>query len=145
MKKVRVITVAVLVGVLLTALTVPALSQVTDTEALIELFISDPIAGANKVLELAATDPEAAALILAGVAERIAELRATDPDRADVLEGSLIGTCIELIDTQPLVLVLAISLMKDKDLDIGDKIETIATGLGLEYEYLLAASPIAPE
>lgn len=144
MKKVRVITVAVLVGVLLTALTLPALTQDIDTEALIELFISDPVEAANKILELAATDPGAAAFVLAGIAERIAELRATDPDRADVLEGSLIGTCIELIDTQPLVLVLAIRLMQDRGLDIGDKIEMIATGLGLESEYLLAASPIAP-
>ena len=145
MKRMRVMTVAVLLGVLLTTLTVPALTQEMDTEALIELFISDPVAAANKLLELADTDPGAAALVLAGVAERIAELRATDPDRADVLEGSLISVCIELIDTQPLVVVLAISLMQDKDLDIGDKIEMIATALGLETEYLLAASPIAPE
>ncbi len=141
MKKVRVITVAVLVGVLLTALTVPALTQETDTEALIELFISDPIEGANKILELAATDPGAAALVLAGIAERIAELRATDPDRADILEGSLIGTCIELIDTSPFTVALAIRLMQDRGLDIGDRIEAIVIALGLEEEYLLAASP----
>ncbi len=144
MKKVRVITVAMLVGVLLTALTVPALTQEIDTEALIELFISDPVEGANRVLELAATDPGAAALVLAGVAQRIAELRATDPDRADVLEGSLVGTCIELIDTSPFAVALAIRLMQDRDLDIGDRIEAIATALGLEEEYLLAATPIAP-
>ena len=144
MKKVRVITVAVLVGVLLTALTVPALTQEIDTEALIELFISDPIEGANRVLELAATDPGAAALVLAGVAERIAELRATDPDRADVLESALICTCISLIDTSPLAVALAIRLMQDRDLDIGDRIEMIVIALGLESEYLLAATPIAP-
>ncbi len=144
MKKVRGIIVAVLVGVLLTALAVPALTQETDIEALIELFISNPVAGANELLELAGTDPWAAALVLAGVAQRIAELEATDPDRAAVLEGSLIGICIELIDTQPLVVVLAIGHMQDADLDIGDRIDVIATSFDLEIEYGRAATPIAP-
>ena len=59
-----------LVCILLTALTIPALTQEVDVEALIELYISDPVAGTAQLIELVKTNPEAVALVLAGVAER---------------------------------------------------------------------------
>jgi len=133
MKKVRVITVAVLVGVLLTALTVPALTQEVDIEALTSLFISDPAAGMAQLLELAKTNPEAVALVLAGVAERA-------PD----LETAIQLTCILLIEVDPSAAALAIVTIKDRVPDMGERIERVVVAAGLEEDYLRAASPVAP-
>ena len=133
MKKVRVITVAVLVGVLLTALTVPALTQEVDIEALTSLFISDRAAGMAQLLELAKTNPEAVALVLAGVAER-----------APHLEHAIQLTCILLIEVDPSAAALAVVTIKDRVPDMGERIEKVVVAAGLEEDYLKAASPVAP-
>jgi len=133
MKKVRVITVAVLVGVLLTALTVPALTQEVDIGALTSLFISDPAAGMAQLLELAKTNPEAVALVLAALAEL-----------APHLEHAIQLTCILLIDVDPSAAALAIVTIKDRVPDMGERIERVVVAAGLEEDYLRAASPVAP-
>jgi len=104
-----------------------------DIEALIDLFISNPEAGTAKLVELAKTDPESVALVLAGVAERAPEL-------AD----SIMLTCLELVDTEPSAAALVINTIKDRAPEIGERIEMIAVAYGLEESYLRAASPVRP-
>jgi len=133
MKKARIITVAILVCVLLTALTVPVLSEEVNIEALIELFISDPSAGIDQLLDLATTNPEAVALVLAGVAERA-------PNLVDQIQL----TCIALMDVDPAAAALAVVTIKDRVPEIGERVEMVAVAAGLERSYLRAASPVAP-
>jgi len=104
-----------------------------DIEALIDLFITNPEAGTAELVELAKTDPESVALVLAGVAERAPEL-------AD----SIMFTCLELVDTEPSAAALVINTIKDRAPEIGERIEMIAVAAGLEEDYLRAASPVRP-
>ena len=144
MKKIRVITLAILVCISLTALTVPALTQQVNVQALIELFISSPVAAMDQLLELAKTDPQSVALVLAGVAERAYALRATNPDLAASLEDSVALTCVHLLDVDPSAAALAVVTIKDKVPEVGEWVERVTVAAGLERSYLVAASPVRP-
>jgi len=98
------------------------------------LFVSDPVAAMDQLVELAATNPEAVALVLAQVAERAPEL-----------EDAIMLTCLEMIDKNLFsAAALAIATIKDRAPDIGDRIEKVAVAYGLEENYLRAASPVRP-
>jgi len=132
MRKEKAQVLLALVCVLVVVLSTPSFA--VDTEALISLFISDPVAAMDQLVELAATNPEAVALVLAQVAERAPEL-----------EDAIMLTCLEMIDKNLFsAAALAIATIKDRAPDIGDRIEKVAVAYGLEENYLRAASPVRP-
>ena len=143
-KKVRVVTVAILVCTLLVAISIPALSQDPSVEDLVNLFISDPTTAMDQLLTLATTDPETVALVLGQVAEKTVELRETDPIRASILENDILLTCVSLVDVDPHAAALAVNTVKDHVPDIGQKAEDMCVAAGLEESYLRAASPVRP-
>jgi len=142
MKKARIVVLLVGVCILMTALAAPVFAA--DVQSLIEEFISNPVAGAEHMIALAQEDPETAALVLAGVAERSVEIRRTDPTLADLLENEIALVCIELVDIDPHASAVIINTIKDRVPEIGERIEGMATGAGLEESYLRAASPVRP-
>ena len=141
MKKAHFTILVALICVLITVITIPALA--VDIEALINLYISDPTTATYQLLDLIETDPDAVALVLAGVAERIAGLEPTDPDRA-TLVGRIQGFCIALIDTNPTLTARIAATIKEEVPEIGEGIEQALVGAGLEESYLRAASPVRP-
>ena len=142
MKKKRAMAVAAIVCILTIAVALPVLA--VDIESLVDLFVTDISTGMAQISALAATDPDAVALVLAGVAERIAELQATDPGRASSLEGALQLCCIDLIDDYPECAALVVATVKDRVPDIGERFEAVVVASGLEEDYLRAASPVRP-
>ena len=142
MKKKRVMAVAAIVCILTVAVALPVLA--VDIESLIDLFVTDISAGMAQISALAATDPDAVALVLAGVAERIAELQATDPGQASALEAALQLCCIDLIDNYPECVASVVVTVKDRVPDIGERFEAVVVASGLEEDYLRAASPVRP-
>ena len=144
MKKVKVVIVAMLVALLLTVITVPILAQEVNIQDLVELFISDPAAAMDQLLELAKTNPQAVALVLGEVAARSVKLRATNPDLAASLESAIEITCTTLVDTNPAAAALAVVTIKDKAPDVGEAVEKVVVAYGLEESYLAAASPVRP-
>jgi len=131
--------------VFLISLVAPALSQEEiDINALIEEFVGSPMAAMDKLVDLAKTNPDAVALVLAGVAEKVVDLRAADPGLAASLEDALRLTCVALMDVSPSAAALVVVTIKDRVPDIGERVEQVLVAAGLEERYLRAASPVRP-
>ncbi len=134
MKKVKAIGILVLICILFTALASFSFAQEeVNIENLIQLFVENPSAAINMLLDLAKTNPQAVALVLAGVAERAPEL-----------EGQIKLACIALIDVDPAVAALCVATIKDRVPELGQRVEDIVVAAGLEESYLRAASPVRP-
>ncbi len=142
MRKTRMVVLLVGVCILTAALAAPVFAA--DVQALIEEFISDPVAGIDQMIALAQEDPETAALVLAGVAERSVEIRRTDPTLADSLESGIGLVCIGLVHIDPYASALIVNTVKDRVPEIGERVEKIVVAVGLEEQYLRAASPVSP-
>jgi len=143
MRKIHVFILVILASLLLTSLTAPVFSQ-DIWEAWVDLFISSPEAGIEQILDLAAEDPEMAALILARVAERMEELKVSDPALAERCENAVVLTCVKLIDVSPTAAALAVAAIKESAPEIGERVEAEVVAAGLEEDYLRAASPVRP-
>jgi len=102
------------------------------------------MAAMDKLVDLAKTNPDAVALVLAGVAERVVDLRAADPSLAASLEDALRLTCVALMDVDPSAAALCVVTIKDRVPDIGERVEQVLVAAGLEERYLRAASPVRP-
>jgi len=143
MRKTHVFILVILASLLLIALAAPVFSQ-DIWDAWVDLFISSPEAGIEQILDLAAEDPEMAALILARVAERMEELKVSDPALAERCENCVCCCCVKLINVSPTAAALAVATIKEYAPEIGERAEQEVIAAGLEQSYLRAASPVRP-